>query len=68
MILSQEYERIYNEIRLLMQAELYEAANHALPELEAVAVTRGQITKLWAIEDYIIERLDEPGQDDAPVC
>jgi DNA polymerase III subunit epsilon len=59
MILSQEYERIYNEIRLLMQAELYEAANHAIPELMKVAVTMKQIVAAHCIEDFLIEKLDE---------
>jgi hypothetical protein len=58
MMLSQEYNRIYNEIRLLMQAEMWEAANHAIPELMNVAVTMGQIIAAHCIEDYLIEKLD----------
>lgn len=64
MIGSQEFERVYNEIRLLMQAELYEAANHAMPELETVAVTNMQLQICFALQDVIAQKLDEPGEEE----
>lgn len=59
MIASQEFHRIFNEVRLLMQAQLYEAANHAIPELIAVAVTSKQIVAAYALEDFLIEQLEK---------
>lgn len=68
MIASQEYTRIYNEIRLLMQAGLYEAANHAIPELYDFAMTNRQIMAASAIEDFLIQKLDEdPGDFDEEI-
>lgn len=63
MIRSHEYHRVYNEIRLLMQAGMLEAANHAIPELISLAVTSKQIAAAYAIEDYLLEKLDEPEQE-----
>lgn len=59
MITSHEYHRVYNEIRLLMQAGMYEAANHAIPELINLALTSKQIAAAYAIEDFLLEQLDE---------
>lgn len=59
MITSQEYQRVYNEIRLLMQAGMLEAANHSIPELINYALTSKQIAAAYAIEDYLLEQLDE---------
>jgi len=60
MIASQEFQRIYSEIRLLMQAELYEAAYHALPELETFVMTSRQTAIYNSLEDFLVEKLDEP--------
>jgi hypothetical protein len=59
MMLSERFTQVYNEIRLLLQADMVEAANHALPELISAAVTRGQIAMAYAIEDWIIQKLDQ---------
>lgn len=60
MIASQEFQRIYSEIRLLMQAEMYEAAYHALPELETFVMTSRQAAMYTSLEDFLLEKLEEP--------
>lgn len=59
MMLSERFNQVYNEIRLLLQAGMLEAANHALPELISLAVTNGQIAIAYSLEDCIIQMLDQ---------
>lgn len=62
MMASQEYKRIYSEIRLLMMSGFYLAAFEAVPELYDFAMTNRQIMAASAIEDFLIEKLNTPEQ------
>lgn len=60
MMSSTMFTKIYDEIRLLMKAKRYEAAYHALPDLEARVMTNKQTAIYQSLEDYLTEKLEEP--------